>query len=235
MLPRSPAVFSLLSYFRVPEFMADFEKLSVASLSAVRRAKDGAVRFVGPAHVAEPYRFRNYYPEQEWLAQVTREHVRCFVGVHEPNGALRRRFALQWQAHESLDIIVGKLELDAERSELLTDAHELMRVDDDAATAGEDDVELDVHGYVLRDDNVCMERQTVSANVWSSDDGTARRFIHTAVPLTQGMCGGAVVSRHAPRNLFGIVEGVVRTGPLHLVGTAALIRRDAIQKFGDVL
>jgi hypothetical protein len=83
---------------------------------------------------------------------------------------------------------------------------------------------------------VCMRRLTVPANVWSnSDEHGSRRFIHTPTVLEQGMCGGPVVGRHAPRSLYGLVEGVVKSGPQHLIGTAALIRRAEIQKFGDVL
>lgn len=230
-----PAVFSLLSYFRVPEHMADYEKLSVASLSGVRRARDGAIRFVGPAHVAEPMRFRHYYPEQEWLAHVQRDHVRCFVGRHDAsNGALIERAPLVWRAHDALDLVVARLERESDLSRLEAAGDEWLLLDD-GATSGDADGVLEAHGFVLCDDDVCMRRTVVAGDAWSRDAAAQRLFVHTATTLAQGMCGGAVVARHAPGSLLGIVEGVVKTGPRHLLGTAALIDRSAIQKFGDVL
>lgn len=227
-----PAVFSLLSYFRVPEHMADYEKLAVASLSGVRRARDGAIRFVGPAHVAEPMRFRHYYPEQEWLSHVQREHVRCFVGLHDADsGALLHRAPLEWLAHDSLDLVVARLATESDLSRL-EGAGTWLSMDE---VAEGETAELEAHGFVLSDDDVCMKRCVVAADAWSRDAAAQRRFVHTAATLAQGMCGGAVVARHAPGSLLGIVEGVVKSGPRHLLGAAALIERSAVQKFGDVL
>jgi hypothetical protein len=107
---RRSNVFTLLTYFRVPEHMNAFEKLSVSSLTAVRTGS--LLRFVGPAHVAQPWQFPRYYTH-EWLQSVRREHVQAFVGVHdEASGALVRKWPLNWIAHDSLDLIVAALQSD---------------------------------------------------------------------------------------------------------------------------
>lgn len=228
-------VFTLLTYFRVPEHMSAFEKLSVSSLTAVRQPTTATLRFVGPAHVAEPWKFPHYYAH-EWLQSVRREHVRAFVGVHdEASGALVQRWPLLWSAHDSLDLIVAALQSDADAATLQRDFL------DDAAVASLDDVddaadddpeaELSAHGFVLTDDDVAMKRLVVPATHWlgGGEFGAARRFVHTNAPLEQGMCGGVVNDKR--RRFVGLIEGVVQAGPAHLVGAASLIERAAVAAF----
>lgn len=232
---RRSNVFTLLTYFRVPEHMNAFEKLSVSSLTAVRTGS--LLRFVGPAHVAQPWQFPRYYTH-EWLQSVRREHVQAFVGVHdEASGALVRKWPLNWIAHDSLDLIVAALQSDDDVATLQSEF-----VDDVAINAldhnDEEDVdadtELTAHGFILTDDDVAMKRLAVPASHWlrgAAEFGASRRFVHTAVPLEQGMCGGVVSCNDKRRRFVGLIEGRVQAGPAHLIGTASLIERAAVAEF----
>lgn len=215
--------------------MSTFEKLAVSSLSAVRGTRGSALRFVGPAHVAQPWTFPHYYPH-EWLQSVRREHVQAFVGVHnDADGALVRRWPIDWTAHRSGDLIVAALhnrdDVALFESEFL-DESTVATLDDEA---GGDDVasegELMAHGFILTDDDVTMKRLAVPASNWISANDGWRRFVHTAEPLEQGMCGGVVRSNDKRHRFIGLIEGRVQSGPPHLVGTASLIERAAIAAF----
>lgn len=228
------SVFTLLTYFRVPEHMSTFEKLAVSSLTAVRGSRGGALRFVGPAHVAQPWAFPNYYPH-EWLQSVRREHVQAYVGVHnDADGALVRRWPIEWTAHRSGDLIVAALQnrddLTLFESELLDESSvatlDAAEDDDDVA-----DGELTAHAFILTDDDVAMKRLAVPASNWMSANDGWRRFVHTAVPLEQGMCGGVVRSNDKRHRFVGLIEGRVQSGPPHLIGTASLIERAAVAAF----
>lgn len=94
--------------------MTDYEILSRSSATLIElpRASDSTrFAFLAPAHVTAPWDYRNYY-NQDWLSFLNESNVKAFIGVHDDNGLLLKRYPMQHQLrrHRTLDLVLLRLE-----------------------------------------------------------------------------------------------------------------------------
>lgn len=92
----------------------DYEILSRSSATLIElpsTKQNNEFAFLGPAHVTTPWDYRNYY-NQDWLSFLNESNVKAFVGVHDENGLLLKRYPMQRQLrrHATLDLVLLRLE-----------------------------------------------------------------------------------------------------------------------------
>ncbi|GJQ14303.1 hypothetical protein GpartN1_g6932.t1 [Galdieria partita] len=204
-------------WFRIPEQpqMKEYEILARGSGCIVRGKDDNLLWALVSAHVAVPFLFRNYFP-QDWLSYVNEQHCKHTLywetDDHHPQQVETGNII--WK-HDMLDVAAFGLQrhelVDEKEWERLTrQAVELKPLSDWFGNS------VIVQGWQVKGSVGSGQEEIVARSL----NGTIRvqqqgirYFVDTQPHQTHfGMCGGPILlpqSNHPHHTCVGIVEGLV--------------------------
>lgn len=211
---------SFTSWFCLPEQgMKDMEVLSRGSAFLIptlnRNGNDFKAKYhvCTAAHIVSPWLFPTFYPD-EWLTHVNHTHTHYTMEIRYDDGTFvfQHEFLPEAFLHNKRDLAVLHLENEKECIEILDDLKynflplktEKINVNDKLLFAGHNVTGL--QNEVNGEDERKPEPTLVNGSFVHRTPHQS--FAKSDIVLTDGMCGGSVVSGDE-KELIGMIEGIV--------------------------
>jgi len=216
---------------------------------------------VTSSHVVAPWRWPQYY-SSDWLQMINENHIHYTVEVRDDDGTfiVQKDCRPQGYHHPSRDLALLHLEIDTKPSQFHPEAGLLIETglqplslykERDGQSVPPVGSSLSFHGHEMisppfmlggerergkgeeEEDNRKPEPRVVSGRLGTRSKHQV--FATTSTSLTDGMCGGCVLSeeRETAGEVVGVVEGIVPLDyPLEAVrGMAVFVESPVISEF----